>query len=243
LKNTKKLGLLISSKTGESLRPFIKPRNGILRGISIIIFGYWWYWMYISYSWGTLPVFTVLLIFSFYLIVGGISISRARLGNKHVLAHQILNWALPISSKTEEPLKPIIKPRDLLLRGIIVIAMGFLFWGSLSYSGGTLIGFLIFIYSLIGGCILISRAKLGKNHILAHQIIILISDLFFLIMGFVFSIILWSIPGVPGLLTMVGSIIIIIVSTLVSIIHCLYWLVKLEKYKVKIKLLPSPLKM
>ena len=240
MKNTKKLGLLISSKTGESLRPFIKPRDGILRGILIIIFGYWCYWMYISYSGGTLIGF---LIFIYSLIVGGISISRARLSNKHVLAHQILNWALPISSKTEEPLKPIIKPRDLLLRGIIVIAMGFLFWGSLSYSGGTLIGFLIFIYSLIGGCILISRAKLGNNHILAHQIIILISDLFFLIMGFVFSIILWSIPGVPGLLAMVGSIIIIIVSTLVSIIHCLYWLVKLEKYKVKIKLLPSPLKM
>ena len=42
---------------------------------------------------------------------------------------------------------------------------------------------------------------------------------------------IWSI--VHGLLGMVGGIIIIIVFTLSSIIHCLYWLVKLEKYKVK----------
>jgi len=118
---------------------------------------------------------------------------------------------LPISSKTGEPLKPFIKPRKELLRGIIFIA-------------------LIFIFSSIAGCLFIFRAKLGNKHALAHQIIVLISDLFVIFMGFVFSIILWSIPGILG---MVEGIIIIIVSTLGSIIHCLYWLVKLEKYKVK----------
>ena len=230
MKNTKKRGLPISSKTAELLKPFMKPRDGLLRGILIIIFGYWWYWMYISYFWGTLPVFTALLILSFYLIVGGIFISRAKLGNKHVLAHQILNWALPISSKTEEPLKSFIKPRDTLLRGIIIIAYGFSKW-LIAHIGGTdFTDFLIFIFLFIIGCVLISRAKLGNKHVLAHQIIILISDIFIFIMGFVFSIYFWS---TPDLLFMIMGIIIIIVSTLVSIIHCLYWLVKLEKYKVK----------
>ncbi len=228
MKNTKKRGLPISSKTAEPLKPFMKPRDGFLRGILIIIFGYWWYWMYISYYWGTLPVFTALLILSFYLIVGGIFISRAKLGNKHVLAHQILNWALPISSKTEEPLKSFIKPRDTLLRGIIIITLGF-FWWLIPYIGGNnFTGLLIF--SSIIGCVLISRAKLGNKHVLAHQIIIVIGDIFIFIMGFVLSIYFWS---TPDLLFMIMGIIIIIVLTLVSIIHCLYWLVKLEKYKVK----------
>ena len=139
---------------------------------------------------------------------------------------------LPISSKTGEPLKPFIKPRDALLRGIILIAWGF-YWLWLSYYWGTLpvfTGFLLFIFPLIGGCLSISRAKLGNKHVLAHQIIILITDLFIFFMGFVFSIIFWSIPGLLG---MVGGIIIIIACTLGSTIHCLYWLVKLEKYKVK----------
>ena len=141
---------------------------------------------------------------------------------------------LPISSKTGEPLKPFIKPRNELLRGIILIVWGFIWWwGHLSYSLGTLpvyAHFVLFIFLLIGGCMLISRAKLGNKHVLAHQIIIIISDLFIFFMGFVFSIIFWSIPGLLG---MVGGIVIIIIFTLVSIIHCIYWLVKLEKYKVK----------
>ena len=142
---------------------------------------------------------------------------------------------LPISSKTGKSLKPFIKPRDALLRGIILIAWGS-FWWWRSYFWGTLgtlpvfTDFLIFIFSLIAGCISISRAKIGVKHVLAHQIIILISDLFILFMGFVFSIIFWSIPGLLGI---VMGIIIIITSTLGSIIHCLHWLVKLEKYKVK----------
>jgi len=141
---------------------------------------------------------------------------------------------LPISSKTGEPLKPFIKPRNELFRGIILIVWGFIWcWAHLSYSMGTLPDyyyFLFFIFSLIGGCMLISRAKLGNKHVLTHQIIVLISDLFLFFMGFVFSIIFWSIPGLLG---MVGGIIIIILCTLGSFIHCLYWLVKLEKYKVK----------
>ncbi len=232
MKNTKKWGLPILSKTGEPLKPFIKPRDGILRGILIIAFGYWWWWMYISYSWGTLPVFTALLIFSFYLIVGGIFISRAKLGNKHVLAHQILNWALPISSKIGEPLKQFIKPKDTLLRGIIIITFGFFMWLIRYIGGNNFTGLLIF--SFIIGCALISRAKLGNKHVLAHQIIILISDIFIFIMGFVFSIILWPVLGLLGkVMGIIMVIIMVIVSTLGSIIHCLYWLVKLEKYKVK----------
>ncbi len=243
LKNTKKWALVISSKTEEPLKPFIKPRDGILRGILIIAFGYWWYWMYISYSWGTLPVFTGLLIFSFYSIVGGIFISRAKLGNKHVLAHQILNWALPISSKTEEPLKPFTTPGEALLLGIINIAVGFLYLGGASWGVFPVYTyFSSFLFLIVGG-IFISRAKLGNKHVLVHhgakltnkhvlvhQRIILIGHLFLLIMGVVFSIFLWSIFGLLG---MVGGIIIIIVVSLYSIIHCLYWLVKLEKYKVK----------
>ena len=141
---------------------------------------------------------------------------------------------LPISSKTGEPLKPFIKPRDALTSGILFIALGFLcWWAHISYSWGTLpiyTYFLFFIFLLIEGCMLITRAKLGNKHVLAHQIIDLINGFFILFMGFVFSIILWS---TPGLLYMIGGIVIIITSTLVSIIHCLYWPVKLEKYKVK----------
>ena len=141
---------------------------------------------------------------------------------------------LPISSKTGEPLKPFIKPRDVLLQGIVFIALGFLYWwwAYISYSLGTFQVFTNFLslFLLVEGCILISRAKLGNKHVLAHQIIVLISDLFMLFIGFVSSIILWSIPG---LLYTVGGIVIIIIFTLGPIIHCLYWLVKLEKYKVK----------
>ena len=141
---------------------------------------------------------------------------------------------LPISYITGEPLKPFIKPRDALLQGILFIAWGFFWWWAhTTYSWGTLpvfTGFLIFIFSLIAGCIFISRAIIGNKYVLAHEIIILLSDLFIFFMGFVFSKILWSIPGLLG---MVMGIIIIIISTLGSIIHCLYWLVKLEKYKVK----------
>ena len=139
---------------------------------------------------------------------------------------------LLISSKTGEPLKPFIKPRVELLRGIIFIAFGFLWWGD-SYFWGSLpiyTDFLLLILSLILGCSFISRAKLGNKHILVHQIIILMSDLFIFFMGFVFSIIFCSILGLLG---MVMGIIIIITCTLFSTIHCLYWLVKLEKYKVK----------
>ena len=136
----------------------------------------------------------------------------------------------PISSKTGEPLKPFIKPRDTLLTGIIIITFGFFMSLIANIGGYVFTDFLLFIFSLIIGCVLISRAKLGNKHVLAHQIIILINDIFIFIMGFVFSIIFWS---TPGLLFMIMGIIIIIVLTLVSIIHCLYWLVKLEKYKVK----------
>jgi len=96
---------------------------------------------------------------------------------------------LPISSKTGEPLKPFIKPRDALLRGIILIALGFLYWWWRSYYWGTFPvfnNFLLFILFLVEGCLLISRAKLGNKHVLAHQIIVLISDLFIFFMGFVF---------------------------------------------------------
>jgi len=134
---------------------------------------------------------------------------------------------LPISSKTGEPLKPFIKPRDTLLRGIIIITFGF-FWWLIEYIGGNNFTDLL-IFSFIIGCVLISRAKLGNKHVLAHQIIILISDLFTIFMGFVFSIIVWSMP----LLGKLMGIITITVFTLVSIIHFLYWLVKLEKYKVR----------
>ena len=139
---------------------------------------------------------------------------------------------LPISSKTGEPLKPFIKPGGALLLGIILIALGFYWWWR-SYSWEpfpVFTSFLLFIFSLIGGCLSISRAKLGYKHVLAHQIIILISDLLIFFMGFVFLIIFWSIPGLMG---MVYGTTIIIVSTLGSTIHCLSWLVKLEKYKVK----------
>ena len=138
---------------------------------------------------------------------------------------------LPISSKTGEPLKPFIKPKDTLLQGVIIITFGFFWWLILYIGGYNFTGpFGLLIFSFIIGCVLISRAKLGNKHVLAHQIIILISDIFIFIMGFVFSIYFWS---APDLLFMIMGIIIIIVFTLASIIHCLYWLVKLEKYKVK----------
>ena len=135
---------------------------------------------------------------------------------------------LPISSKTGEPLKPFIKPRVEFLRGITFIVFGFLWWLILYIGGNNYTS--LFILYLILGCAMISRAKLGNKHVRAHQIIILISDIYIFIMGFVFSIIFWS---VLGLLGKVMGIIIITVFTLVSIIHCLYCLVKLEKYKVK----------
>ncbi|TKJ19317.1 MAG: hypothetical protein CEE42_15710 [Promethearchaeota archaeon Loki_b31] len=138
---------------------------------------------------------------------------------------------LPISSKTGEPLKPFIKPGDTLLLGITFIALGLWWWYLISRRTLPVsANFLLFICFLVEGCLLISRAKLGNKHVLAHQIIVLIIDLFIFFMGFVFSIILGSILGLLG---MVGGIIIIIICTLVSTIHCIYWLVKLEKYKVK----------
>ena len=140
---------------------------------------------------------------------------------------------LPISSKTGEPLKPFIKPRDALLQGILFIAWGFFWWWAhTTYSWGTLpvfTGFLIFIFSLIAGCVLIYRAKLGNKHVLAHQIIVSISSIFTIFIGFAFSIIYWSIPG--QLYIVLGNLVIILI--LVSIIASVYWLVKLEKYKVK----------
>jgi hypothetical protein len=122
---------------------------------------------------------------------------------------------LPISSKTGEPLKPFIKPGGTLLLGITFIALGFYnLWRSYSWEPFPIFtnftNFLLFICFLVEGCLLIYRAKLG--------------------MGFVFSIIFWSIPGLLG---MVYGTLIIIASTLVSPILCLYWLVELEKYKVK----------
>jgi len=140
----------------------------------------------------------------------------------------------PISSKTGEPLKPFIKPWGTLLLGITFIAMGFFNWWR-SYSWETFpiftnfTNFLLFIFLLVEGCVLIYRAKLGNKHVLAHQIILLISSFFIVFMGFVFSIIFWSIPGLLGMAY--GTL--IIISTLINIISCLYWLVKLEKYKVK----------
>ena len=141
---------------------------------------------------------------------------------------------LPISSKTGEPLKPFIKPWGTLLLGITFIALGFHNWW-LSYSWypfpsyTNFTNFLLFICGLVEGCVLIYRAKLGNKHVLAHQIILLINSFFIVFMGFVFSIILWSIPGLLGMVY--GTI--IIICTLGSTIHCLYWFVKLEKYKVK----------
>ena len=142
---------------------------------------------------------------------------------------------LPISSKTGEPLKPFIKPWGTLLLGITFIALGFYnWWRSYSWEPFPIFtnftNFLLFICFLVEGCVLIYRAKLGNKHVLAHQIIVLINGFFIVFMGFVFSIIFWSIPG---LLYMAMGTTIIIIFTLGSTIHCLYWLVKLEKYKVK----------
>jgi len=140
---------------------------------------------------------------------------------------------LPISSKTGEPLKPFIKPGGALLLGITFIALGILrLWRDIPYPSGTLLiytDFLLVICFLVEGCLLIYRAKLGNKHVLAHQIIVLINAFFIVFMLGVFSIIYWSIPG---LLYMVLGITIIILI-LASIIASLYWLVKLEKYKVK----------
>ena len=139
---------------------------------------------------------------------------------------------LPISSKTGETLKPFIKPGTLLL-GITFIAFGFVrLWRYISYPSGILpiyADFLVIICFFVEGCVLIYRAKLGNKHILGHQIIVLINSFFIVFILGAFSIIYWS---KPGLLYVVFSIIIIIL-TLVSIIACFYWLVKLEKYKVK----------
>jgi len=132
----------------------------------------------------------------------------------------------PISSKTGEPLKPFIKPGDTLLLGIAFIGSGLWWWYSISrYPFPVSTNFLP-LFLLIAGCLLISRAKLSNKHVLAHQIIVLIIDLLIFFMGFAFPIILGSILGLLG---MVGGIIIIIICTLVSTIHCIYWLVKLEK--------------
>ncbi len=139
---------------------------------------------------------------------------------------------LPISSKTGEPLKPFIKPGGALLLGILFIVWGVYYWWAHINSWGTLPALNNFsiLFYLVEGGVSISRAKLGNKHVLAHQIIVIINGFFMLFMGFVISIILWS---TPGLLYMVGGIAIIITFTLVSIILCLYWPVKLEKYKVK----------
>ncbi len=141
---------------------------------------------------------------------------------------------LPISSKTGEPLKPFIKPGGTLLLGITFIAWGFFkLWRSYSWYPFPVFtnftNFLLFICFLVEGCVLIYRAKLGNKHVLAHQIILLINSFFIVFMGFAFSIILWSIPGLLG---MVYGILIII-SILVTIIAFLDRIVKLEKYKVK----------
>ena len=136
----------------------------------------------------------------------------------------------PISSKTGEPLKPFIKPGDTLLLGIAFIALGLWCWYSISRRTLPVSTNFLSLFLLIEGCLLISRAKLGNKHVLAHQIIVLIIDLFIFFMVFVFSIILGSILGLLG---MVGGIIFVIASTLGSTIHCIYWLVKLEKYKVE----------
>jgi len=135
---------------------------------------------------------------------------------------------LPISSKTGEPLKPFIKPRGTLLLGITFIAWAFFNWWMASYFWESLNNFSS-LFLLVEGCVLIYRAKLGNKHVLAHQIILLINSFFIVFMGFVFSITFWSIPDLLGIVY--GTI--IIIFTLVSIIACLYWLVKLEKYKVK----------
>jgi hypothetical protein len=142
---------------------------------------------------------------------------------------------LPISSKTGEPLKPFIKPWGTLLLGINLIALGFYnWWRSYSWEPFPVFtnfnNFLLFIFLLVEGCVLISHAKLGNKHILAHQITAIINGFFILFMGIVVSIIFWSIPGLLG---MVYGILIIITSILGSIILCLYWPVELEKYKVK----------
>jgi len=140
---------------------------------------------------------------------------------------------LPISSKTGEPLKPFIKPVGTLLLGITFIAFGFLrLWRDIPYPSGTLLiytDFLLVIVFLVEGCGLIYRAKLGNKHVLAHQIIVLINSIFIIFMGFAFSVIYWSIPG--QLYMVLGNLVIMLI--LFSIIASLYWLVKLEKYKVK----------
>ncbi len=140
----------------------------------------------------------------------------------------------PISSKTGEPLKPFIKPWGTLFLGITFITLGFFNWWR-SYSWypfpvfTNFTNFLLFIFLLVEGCVLIYRAKLGNKHVLAHQIILLINSFFIVFMGFVFSIIFWSIPGLLGMVYGTS----IIISILVYIIACLYDLVRLEKYKVK----------
>jgi len=84
-KKTKKLELPISSKTGEPLKPFIKPVGTLLLGITFIAWAFFNWWM-ASYSWETLNNFSSL----FLLVEGCVLIYRAKLGNKHMLAHQII---------------------------------------------------------------------------------------------------------------------------------------------------------
>ncbi|MBY9008372.1 MAG: hypothetical protein KGD74_00740 [Candidatus Lokiarchaeota archaeon] len=140
---------------------------------------------------------------------------------------------LPISSGTGKPLKPFIKPISTLVLGIIFIFSGFLsLWRDLPYISGTLLiytDFLIVICFLVEGCVLIYRAILGSKHVLAHQIIVLINNIFIIFIGFAISIIYWSIPG--QLYIVLGNLVIILIF--VSSIASVYWLVKLEKYKVK----------
>lgn len=137
---------------------------------------------------------------------------------------------LSTSSKTGELSKLFIRPRIVLLQGIHIITIGLiLWWWTLNLQNPVVFSNLFLLFALIVGCILIFRAKLGNQHVLAHQISIIIGDSFMFFMGFAFSIILWA---TPYLVNMVGGITIIIISTLGSIIHCLYWCVKLEKYKV-----------
>jgi len=88
-KNTKKLELPISSKTGEPLKPFIKPGT-LLLGITFITLGFLNLWRHISYPLGTLLIYADFLVIICFLVEGCLLIFRARLGNKHVLAHQII---------------------------------------------------------------------------------------------------------------------------------------------------------
>ena len=137
---------------------------------------------------------------------------------------------LSTPSKTGELAKPFIRPKRVLQQAIFLIVWGFfLGWMQIMHNS-VVLGNILLLFVLIEGCLLIFRAKLGNQQVLAHQIIIVIGDSFMFFMGFLYSIIFWA---TAYFLNMVGGITIILVSTLVSIIHCLYWCVKLEKYKLK----------